>query len=612
MLIENYGIIGNMRSAALISIGGSIDFFCFRSFDSPSIFASLLDEDKGGFFRIDTTMTESHTKQLYLPDTNILLTRFLSPEGVAELTDFMPVTMGDPPSPYAHQVIRMVRVIRGDITFRLVCAPRFDYGRVPHTVQEKKEALSFVPDHDSVGPLSLHATVPLQIKGLDGTAEFTLSAGQTAYFVFGDVPKEEQSAVNLLDIKEVEHQFDETTKYWREWIGQSRYTGRWREIVNRSALALKILTSHEHGSLVAAATFGLPEHSGGERNWDYRYCWLRDSAFSMYAFMRLGLTHEAAEFTRWLRERVIAGLAGLKDRSADGPLRTMYRIDGSDDLAEVTLDHFSGYEGSRPVRIGNAAADQLQLDIYGEILDAIYLSNKYVTGISNDGWRRVREVVNWVAENWSQPDEGIWEVRKGRQENLHSRLMCWVALDRAIRLCQKRSLAAPVANWLAARDAIHEDIFANFWSDNLQSFVQSKGSETLDAAILLMPLVRFISPSDRRWVSTMEAIEKHLTEDVLVYRYLADDGLEGREGSFVACSFWRIECLARQGQVDKARLLFEKMLGYANHVGLYSEEIGMNGELLGNFPQAFSHLALISAASYLDRRLSNVRGDTWQ
>lgn len=290
----------------------------------------------------------------------------------------------------------------------------------------------------------------------------------------------------------------------------------------------------------------------------------------------------------------------------------MYRIDGTGDLAESTLDHFSGYGGARPVLIGNGAGTQLQLDIYGEVLDAIYLSNKYTMGISDDGWRRVRQMVDWVGNHWNQPDEGIWEVRNGRQHFLHSRLMCWVTMDRAIRLAQKRSLVAPLAEWLATRDAIHDDIFANFWSDKLQSFVQSKGSETVDGATLLMPLVRFISPTDWRWISTMKAIEEHLTEDALVYRYMIDDGFAGKEGSFIACSFWRIECLARQGEIDKARLLFEKMLGYANHVGLYAEEIGLSGELLGNFPQALSHLALISAASYLDRKLSNDHGETWQ
>jgi len=608
--IEGYGVIGNMRSAALVSIAGSIDFFCFPSFDSPTVFASLLDEAKGGSFRIDPNITTLRTKQLYLPDTNILVTRFLSSEGVAELTDLMPVTAGNHASPYAHQIIRILRVVRGEISFRLLCAPRFDYARVTHTVCQERDSLCFRPDSGDCLSMSLHASVPLRIDGLDGRAEFSLASGESAVFAFGNVPDAQKASIDLMHRQSIEYQFAETARFWREWISQSKYTGRWREMVNRSALVLKLLTSHEHGSVVAAPTFGLPEQPGGSRNWDYRYTWLRDSAFSMYAFMRLGLTEEAIKFTAWLRDRVIDG---LQQDSSDGPLHIMYRIDGSRDLAESTLDHLEGYRGARPVRIGNGAGTQLQLDIYGEIMDAVYLSNKYTTGISNDGWGRVRQMIDWLAKNWERPDEGIWEVRSGRRHFLHSRLMCWVAMDRAIRLAQKRSLVAPLAQWFQVRDAIHEDIFNNFWSDKLQSFVQAKGSETLDAATLLMPLVRFISPTDPRWLSTMKAIEEHLSEDALVYRYRSqNDGLDGQDGSFIACSFWRIECLARMGDLEKARLLFDKILGYANHLGLYAEELDSSGEQAGNFPQALTHLALISTASYLDRKLSTNREETWQ
>jgi GH15 family glucan-1,4-alpha-glucosidase len=599
-----------MRSAALVDIAGSIDFFCFPAFDSPTVFAALLDPAKGGVFRIDPGMKTLRTKQLYLPDTNILVTRFLSSDGVAELTDFMPVTAGDRSTPYAHQVIRMLRVVRGEIPFRLVCAPRFDYGRVTHPVQQEGDSVCFRPEAGNCPSMSLHAGVPLSIEGTDACAEFSLASGQSAVFAFGNVPDVEKGSIDLLDQQSIEQHFTQTTKFWRGWISDSKYTGRWRETVNRSALVLKLLTSHEHGSVVAAATFGLPEQPGGSRNWDYRYSWLRDSAFSMYAFMRVGLTDEATRFTAWLRDRVIDG---LQQDSSDGPLHIMYRADGGLDLEESTLDHLEGYRGAQPVRIGNSAGTQLQLDIYGEIMDAVYLSNKYTTGVSNDGWNRIRQMIDWLGKNWERPDEGIWEVRSGRQHFLHSRLMCWVAVDRAIRLAQKRSLVAPFLEWFQIRDAIHGDIFDNFWSEKLQSFVQAKGSENLDAATLLMPLVRFISPTDPRWQSTMKAIEEHLSEDALVYRYSStDDGLDGQEGSFIACSFWRIECLARMGQLDKARLLFDKMLGYANHLGLYAEEIDSSGEQAGNFPQALTHLALISAASYLDRRLSSKRDETWQ
>ena len=616
--IENYGIIGNMRSAALVRLTGAIDFFCFPFFDSPSVFAALLDEEKGGSFRIDPQMQEVRTKQLYLPDTNILLTRFLSDSGVAEFTDFMPVSATEDPNEYDHQIIRTIKVIRGEIRFRLRCSPRFDYARATHSTSQQGDAVCFHPGAPHSPSMALHATIPLTIKGpphlSDATADFTLCAGQTASFAFGSLLKDEIDPRNLLDPDAIEARFDETRKYWRDWIQQSRYAGRWREVVNRSALALKLLTSREHGSLLAAATFGLPEQPGGARNWDYRYTWLRDSSFTLYAFMRLGFTGEATAFTLWLRDRFSEEFD--HDTSPDhgaSPLQIMYRTDGSSNLDEINLDHLAGFRNSRPVRIGNGAAGQLQLDIYGEVMDALYLANKYASGIPDMGWRRVKRMLAWLGNNWEQPDEGIWEVRGGRQHFLHSRLMCWVAFDRAIRLAQKRSLSAPLSDWLTIRDAIHEDIFSNFWSDKLQSFVQTRGSETLDASTLLMPLLRFISPADPQWISTMEAIEANLTEDALVFRYgNGTDGLDGSEGSFIACSFWRIECLARQGQLDKARLLFDKMLGYANHLGLYAEELGPSGEQLGNYPQALTHLALISAATYLDRKLSHKGEDTWE
>jgi GH15 family glucan-1,4-alpha-glucosidase len=378
-------------------------------------------------------------------------------------------------------------------------------------------------------------------------------------------------------------------------------------MVNRSALLLKLLTDREYGSIIAAPTFGLPEKIGGVRNWDYRYTWLRDSAFTLYAMMRLGFLEEATRFQQWLH-----GL--LNYDSKQGPLQVLYRIDGGHETPELELNHLSGYMESQPVRIGNAAYNQLQLDIYGEIIDALYLANKYGDGSSHDEWESTKRVLRWLADNWNREDEGIWEVRGGRRHFLHSRLMCWVAFDRAVRLGQKRSFSGPF-DWMEkTRDEIYEDIHASFWNEELQAFVQYKGSRNLDASVLLMPLLRFISPTDPRWLSTLDAIEKNLTVDTLVYRYRDNgcvDGLAGDEGSFTACSFWFIEALARSHQIEKAQLLFEKMLGYANHLGLYSEEIGLGGEHLGNFPQALTHLALISAATYLDRKLSGKPAAPW-
>ncbi len=380
-------------------------------------------------------------------------------------------------------------------------------------------------------------------------------------------------------------------------------------MVHRSVLMLKLVFSADYGSLIAAPTFGLLEQIGGERNWDYRYTWLRDSSFSLYAFIRMGFVEEADTFTRWIRER-------MHDNAQHGPLQVMYRPNGDKKLEEIILDSLAGYKNSRPVRIGNAAYQQLQLDIYGEFMDAVYLSNKYGDGISHEEWQSLQCILSWLEKNWERPDEGIWEVRGGRREFLHSRLMCWVAFDRAVRLAEKRSLAGPTERWQQIRDAIHDDIHASFWNEKLQCFVQYKGADVVDASVLLMPMMRFISPVDPRWLSTLEAVEKNLVEDNLVYRYnnaaSPVDGLSGQEGSFTACSFWYIECLARAHQTEKARLLFDKMLGYANHLGLYSEELGSSGEHLGNFPQAFTHLALISAATFLDRELDGKNKAPWR
>ena len=380
------------------------------------------------------------------------------------------------------------------------------------------------------------------------------------------------------------------------------YDGRWREMVKRSAMTLKLLTSAKYGSLVAAPTFGLPEQIGGPRNWDYRYTWIRDASFTLYALIRLGYTAESAAFMRWIEDR-------CAELNPDGSLQIMYGIDGRHELTETTLGHLEGYRGSKPVRIGNGAYDQLQLDIYGELMDSVYLYDKYGQPISYDLWRNLVRLIDWVCDNWRRKDEGIWEVRGGRKEFLYSRLLCWVAIDRGVRLALKRSFPAPLGRWLEVRDEIYLEIQNGFWNDKLGAFVQHKGADALDASALLMPLVRFISPVDPRWLSTLRAIEDRLVDDSLVYRYrvgrAADDGLHSAEGTFNMCSFWFVECLSRAGELDKARLYLEKMLGYANHLGLYGEELGPAGESLGNFPQAFTHLALISAATDLNRRLGS-------
>jgi GH15 family glucan-1,4-alpha-glucosidase len=600
--IENYGVIGNMRSIAVVGVNGSIDFLCYPNFDSPSVFAALLDDERGGYFEIEPQLKKRRVRQLYLPDTNILLTRFLAEEGVAELTDYMPIA-SDGKQP--NEIVRTLAVVRGGVDFKMSCRPRFSYAMCGHTVSLDGKCAIFSPVSDACPPMALYSTVELRQQSQDVTAEFRLRAGEQVTFVFGGV----RAQGDPPEMQFVEQRFHETARFWKAWIAKSKYTGRWRETVNRSALLLKLLISREHGSLIAAPTFSLPEEIGGVRNWDYRFTWLRDAAFTLYALIRLGFVDEAEAFIGWLKGR-------LGDDAERGPLQVMYGIDGRQKLDEATLDHLCGYEKSSPVRIGNAAYQQLQLDIYGEMMDSIYLANKYGDPISYAGWQGVQRILEWLSKNWHRPDEGIWEVRGGPREFLHSRLMCWVAFDRALRLAQKRSLSGPLEDWQRSRDAIRNDIFTNFWDDELQSFVQSKGTKDLDASVLLMPLMRFISPVDPMWCSTMKAIEARLVEDTLVHRYEAErthvDGIPGGEGSFTACSFWYIECLARAGALEKAQLLFEKLLGYANHLGLYSEQIGPSGQLLGNFPQALTHLALISTATYLDRALSGKNDAVWR
>ena len=592
--IENYGVIGDLNTVALVGMDGSIDFMSFPNFDSPTIFAALLDDRDGGRFRIAPMLDNPQQRQLYLPDTNVLLTRFLSNEGVAEISDCMPIQeMG-----HAHDIIRRIKTVRGEINFRMICQPRFDYARASHRVEQRPGEVLFISEGKEPLTLRLRSPLPLRTENGAALADFTLRAGESAAFVLEQADHEESPSSSP---DYVSAAFKETINFWRLWVSHSTYSGRWREMVNRSALTLKLLTSQPHGSIVAAPTFGLPENIGGSRNWDYRYSWIRDSSFTLYALMRLGYTDEAKAFMGWLEKR-------CKNLNPDGSLQVMYRTDGGTIPQEEILSHFEGYAGSTPVRVGNNARAQLQLDIYGELMDSIYIYNKYGEPISYDLWTNLINLVDWVCAHWNQPDEGIWEVRGGRHEFILSRIMSWVAVDRGMRLAQKRSFPAPLDRWLKVRDEIYHDVFANFWHPGRNTFVQYKGTDCVDAATLLMPLVKFIGPTDPRWRSTLGVIEQDLVSDSLVFRYkIGDqpmDGLAGTEGTFSACSFWYVECLSRMGDLDQARFVFEKALGYANHLGLFSEEIGPRGQHTGNFPQAFTHLALISAAYDLDRRLS--------
>ena len=602
--IEDYGIIGDMHSVALVGMNGSIDWFCCPHFDSPSVFAAILDDKKGGRFQIAPTVPDVTQKQFYWPGTNVLVTRFLSPQGVAEITDYMPVG-GPARGNGRHQLVRRVKVVRGSLSFRLDCQPAFNYAQDKHTTEISAGGACFCSGKISLG---LATRVRLKRTGAGVSAEFTLHEDQTAVFVLQEMAKGAGCGITLAEEK-AEDLFRKTVEYWRRWLSKCTYKGRWREMVERSALALKLLTYEPTGAIVAAPTCSLPEGVGGERNWDYRYTWIRDAAFTLYGFLRIGFTEEAAKFMEWLSARV-------RELNPDGSLQIMYGIDGRHKLTEKTMKHLEGYRQSRPVRVGNGAYNQLQLDIYGELMDSVYLYNKYGSPISYDLWTDLRRLLNWVCDNWRRKDEGIWEVRGGQQHFLYSKLMYWVALDRGLRLADKRSFPSDRDRWLKVRDQIYEEILSKGWNARLEAFVQHYGSESLDAANLIMPLVFFMSPTDPRMLKTLDATNRSpakggLVSNSLVYRYNVEetrDGLAGEEGTFNICTFWLVEALTRAGKtypkrLEEARLMFEKMLGYANHVGLYAEETGHSGEGLGNFPQAFTHLALISAAYNLDRAL---------
>lgn len=600
--IEAHGLIGNMRSAALIADTGSVDFFCWPDFDSPSVFAALLDTAEAGVFQLAPELPDARRLQIYLPDSNILQTRWISEHAVVEVTDLMPVPDDVNETP---RLVRRVKVVSGQATLNMRCRVRHDYSRADTRARPADEAGNGGVLFEAPGQptLRLCSDQPLTLADNAAVTRFELSHGETAEFILGAVDDPMVRADNS------DHCLTATIKYWRDWLGHAHYQGRWREMVMRSALTLKLLTSRKHGGIVAAATFGLPEQRGGARNWDYRYTWIRDASFTVYAFMRLGFNQEANEYMRWVHGRI------GESCEEQGQLHILYGLDGRQQLPEEDLDHLIGYGGAQPVRIGNEAYQQKQLDIYGELLDAVYLANKYGEAISHEGWKHVTLLVDRVCDSWREKDVGIWEMRGEPQHFLHSRLMCWVALDRALRLAFKRSLPAPFARWDKERQAIHDDIWANFWDAERGHFVQYMGSDRLDGSMLLMPLVRFVGASDPRWLSTLEAIERTLVRDGMVYRYRTDenntDGLDGSEGAFTACSFWYVECLARAGRVEQAHLEFEQLLRYASPLGLYAEEFDRHGRHLGNTPQALSHLALISAASFLNRKLSGER-TLWQ
>ncbi|GAC1391154.1 MAG: glycoside hydrolase family 15 protein [Ktedonobacteraceae bacterium] len=595
--IGDYAVIGDLHTVALVGKNGSIDWCCLPRFDSPSVFGALLDTNKGGFFRICPSDDHPHIarKQLYMPETNVLVTRFLTADGIGEITDFMPVKHIHSDAD-EHTLIRSVAVVNGSLSFELTCRPAFNYARNACTLEFSENGVMF---QSQDATLTLSSSVPLQEDTQGGVhSTFTVHTGQSVHFLL-KMTKERNQRLSLYTEGQYQQGLQETIHYWRNWLSQCTYKGRWREMVQRSALVLKLLTYAPTGAIVAAPTTSLPEALGGDRNWDYRYTWLRDASFSLTSLLMLGFTEEAGAFMGWLEAR-------CHERKDDNSLQPMYGIDGSHELKELTLDHLEGYRKSTPVHIGNGAYTQVQLDVYGELMDAISLYNRQ-SAISYQLWEDIIRLLTWLTTHWQEPDSGFWEVRGKPKHYVDSRMMSWAAFDRALRLARHQGFPATVEEWTKTSAQIYRQVMEQGWSEQEKSFVQSYGSDALDASSLLMVLTKFTSPTDSRMLSTIERIQRKLSSGALVHRYslemAEDDGMGRAEGTFNACSFWLAEALARAGRIDEARFTLEKILSYSNEVGLYSEKLSPTGEALGNYPQALTHLALISACSAIDRAL---------
>ncbi|EXF79818.1 glycosyl hydrolase family 15 [Colletotrichum fioriniae PJ7] len=659
--IEDYGMIGNMHTCALVGTNGSVDFMCWPDFDSPSIFCRLLDQDKGGFFSICPPPSKlCTTKQQYLPSSNILQTRYIHDDGVVDVVDFFPrpktatvISKSTRQGAFRETtkiqeelkkwLVRRVECIRGRLQLDIEIFPAFQYAseshvttiiEPTHTASSPSKAVTFhsehykmqldvtiddVPEPEADASASPRTPAPppsitFRKEKRDGmlgegvVAHLEITEGQAVSFVLrNDKPDHVTENVTTAVLDGQQH---DTQSFWYNWISKSKYKGRWREVVNRSLMLLKMLTYEPTGAIVAAPTFSIPEDIGGVRNWDYRFCWVRDSSFTIYILLRLGFSAEADAYMDFISERFV------KSRGPSGELPIMFTIRGETEIPEMELDHLEGYRGSKPVRIGNGAAFHQQFDIYGELMDGIYLYNKYGKPISWDQWCSVREMLDFVLTLTDQPDMSIWEVRNKKQNFTYSKVMLWVAFDRGLRLADKRNFPCPNrSKWLEARDNLMEEIMEKGYNKEMKCFVQSYENNTmLDSSILIAPLVFFIAPNDPRFLNTMDRIlmppEKGgLTSTGLVSRYdteLSDDGVGGREGAFSMCTFWLVEAMTRASVYEPKYLvravnLFENMLSFSNHLSMFSEEIARSGEQLGNTPQAFSHLALISAAFNLDR-----------
>ena len=603
--IADYGLISDMHSCALVSKTGSVDWCCMPRFDSPSIFGRLLDWDNGGYFEITTLDTRS-VRRRYLLETNVLETTFETDTGSATLTDFMPVhqhtdSMEPRDESPDQQVVRILECTSGTVNITVACFPRFEYGTIVPHAHLSSPNTGFA--HGGANAITFWCSFPLQEVDDGFYSEGELRTGQKMSAVVGYEWRFSHQ-VEARDEGELADSLAKTIRFWQEWSSICTYQGRYRDYVLRSALTLKALTYAPSGGLVAAPTTSLPEAVGGSRNWDYRFTWIRDASFALYGLFILGYTAEARAFKDWL-EWSTAG------RARD--LQLMYGLGGEKRLTEIEIPEIMGYRLSRPVRIGNGAYSQFQLDVYGEIMDSAHLYRRFVGEFDTNYWEYLLRVVRYVIDHWREPDEGIWESRAGRQQFVFSKVWCWVALDRAIKAARALDLPGDVKMWRKVRSEIREDILSKGFNSERGAFVQAYGSQALDAANLMFPLVGFIKVDDPRMVSTIRAVEYELTSsEGFLYRYRGfDDGLGGDEGIFVICTFWLVDNLILLGEMHRARQLFEKLIAHTNDLGLLSEQLDPNtGEMLGNFPQAFSHLAIINTAVHLEqaenhRRSSN-------
>ena len=601
--ISDYGLIGDMHSCALVSKAGAIDWCCLPRFDSAAVFSRILDWQKGGYFQLAPLGIRSVNRR-YLPNTNILETTFETDTGTARLIDFMAThphpapEESDVTGSRRRQLARILECVVGSVEFEMQCCPRFDYGTIiPHAVlRDPNHGFA----HGGNDALAVYCSAPMREVDDGFEAAGRLAAGERLYAVATYQPRQTPGSrgftshdVDIADDREVDQRLDETRRFWEEWSSQCTYDGEYRDQVLRSALTLKALTYAPSGALLAAPTTSLPEEIGGSRNWDYRFTWIRDASFALYGLFILGYTAEARAFKDWL-EWSTAG------RARD--LQIMYGLGGERRLTETELPELDGYRGSRPVRIGNEAYSQFQLDIYGELLDSAHLYRKFGGEMDPEYWEYLQRVVAFVVDHWREPDEGIWETRAGRQHFVSSKVWCWVAMDRAIKTARALQLPGDIERWRKVRAEIKKDVLDNGYDAERGAFVQAYGNKLLDASNLMLPLVGFIRADDPRMRSTIEAIERELTSPQgFVYRYKDfNDGLAGGEGVFMICTFWLADNLIALGELERARDLFEKLRGCANDLGLFSEEIDpATGEMLGNFPQAFSHLGFINTAVQL-------------